>query len=116
MRRTMHTANENPIVARITDKLIQEGKSQKSLMDYLGTSRMLYSDWKAGRANSYKQYIDQIAQFLNVSPTYLLRGEEESFSQKYEDDERELIRLYRFLNADSKNKILRMAGALAANA
>ena len=106
MRRTMHMANENPVVARITDKLIQEGKSQKSLMDYLGTSRMLYSDWKAGRANSYKHYIDQIAQFLNVSPTYLLRGEEENVYLKYEDDERELIRLYRFLNADSKNKIL----------
>lgn len=79
-------------------------------------AEMLYSDWKAGRVSSYRQYIDQIAQFLNVSPTYLIRGEEESFNPKYEDDERELICLYRFLNADSKSKILRMAGALAANA
>ena len=103
MRRTMHMANtKDPIVARITDMLIKEGKSQKTLMDYLETYRMLISDLKVRRANSCKQYIDQITQFLDVSLTCLLKREESHIHLKYEDDERELIRLYLLLNAIRK--------------
>ena len=49
---------------------------QKDLTDYLGLSKNNFTDWKAGRTNSYMKYLPQISEFLNVSVDYLLGREE----------------------------------------
>jgi Predicted transcriptional regulator with C-terminal CBS domains len=61
---------------RIAGRLKELGKEQKDLTDFLGVSQQLYSEWKAGRSTSYKQRIDKIAEYLNVTTDYLLGSDE----------------------------------------
>ena len=70
------------ILDKISYLLKQQGKKQKDLTDYLGISKYNYTDWKAGRTNSYKKYLPQIAEFLGVGVDYLISNEE---SQKKKD-------------------------------
>ncbi len=103
MRRTIHTETENPVVERITEMLIRTGKSQKELTDYLGVGKTTYSDWKNGKTNSYKRYIEKIAEFLDSSYEYILYGKET------DPDEMELIRISRSLNKEKKTRLLAVA-------
>ncbi len=122
MKKPIHASTESPILSRVTDLLIKKGISQKQLLAYLGLTKGIYTEWKANRSDSYLKYIDQIATFLGTSPTYLLRGDSESEVQLVEADdetskltkrERELVQLYRCISADSKNKLVMTARALA---
>ena len=103
MRRTNHTKSENPVVERITEMLIRTGKSQKELTDFLGVDKATYSDWKNGKTNSYKRYIDKIAEFLGSTYEYILDGTEA------DPDEMELLRLYRNLTKEKKIRLLLVA-------
>ena len=113
IKKPTHNGQENPIVSRITDLLIQKKKSQKELVEHLGLRKNTYTEWKAGRMSSYRQYIDEIASFLDVSPTYLLRGEDcNATGTMLSKQEQELIKVYRHLSTESKEKIFASALAL----
>lgn len=81
MKPVRHDDGEPEIITRIVDLLIEKGKKQQELTDYLGLHCNNFTEWKAGRKRSYLLYIDEIAAFLDVSPTYLLRGSEEESLQ-----------------------------------
>ncbi len=49
-----------------------KGKTQKELADYLGLSKSAFTGWKNGNNKSYRKYISEIAEFLDVSADYLL--------------------------------------------
>ncbi len=112
MKPVIHTENEPEVVSGITDLLIKQGKTQTELLEYLGLHRNNFTEWKAGRKRSYLLYIDEIARYFDVSPTYLLRGEEDDDGIKLSKNEQELIRLYRDLHADSKEKLMATAEVL----
>lgn len=76
MKTVIHTENEPEVVSRITELLIKQGKTQTELLEALGLHRNNFTEWKAGRKRSYLFYIDEIARYFDVLPTYLLRGEE----------------------------------------
>ena len=59
----------------ITNELARQGKTQKSLMDYLGLSRNVFTEWKGGRNVSYERHLPRIADFLGVSVDALLGRE-----------------------------------------
>jgi len=103
MRRTEHTDTENPVVERITDLLLKQGKQQKELTEYLGVTKTMYSEWKSGRTHSYRRHAKRIAEFLNSTPEYILYGD------TGDPNEKELIRLYRNLNDTKRNKLLKYA-------
>ena len=63
------------VISKIQNLLKNSGKSQKELCDYLGLHRNVFSEWKAGRNNSYMKYIDKIATYFEVSTDYLLGSE-----------------------------------------
>ena len=63
------------ILNNIIDELKKQNKKQKDLTDYLGLTKNAFTDWKGGKSQSYKKYLPQIAEFLNVSVDYLLSGE-----------------------------------------
>ncbi|MBQ8429067.1 MAG: helix-turn-helix domain-containing protein [Clostridia bacterium] len=63
---------QKEIFKKIQNTLKETGKTQKDLCSYLQISPQSFSEWKAGRSNSYKKYIDQIAEYLDVSTDYLL--------------------------------------------
>ena len=116
MKTVNHAENEPEIISRITDLLIQRGISQTELLTYLGLNRNVFTDWKARRNKSYLMYIDEIAKYFDVSPTYLLRGEEDhetSKLTKLTKREQELLQLYRCISTDSKAKLVMTARALA---
>ena len=57
---------------KIDTLLKQQGKKQKELCDFLGIEKNRYTDWKAGRTQSYNKHLNEIAEFLNVSVDYLV--------------------------------------------
>jgi len=109
MKPVIHTENESDAVSRITQLLIEHGKTQGELLEYLGLHRNNFTEWKAGRKKSYLYYIDDIARYFDVSPTYLLRGEEETPLSK---DEQDLISVYRHLPSEAKEYIISTVKAL----
>ena len=112
MKSVIHTENEPEVISRITDLLIQRGVSQTELLSYLGLNRNNFTEWKARRNKSYLMYIDEIAKFFDVSPTYLLRGEEDDETSKLTKRERELLQLYRCISNDSKEKLMAIVEVL----
>lgn len=107
MKRPTHVENEDPVLTRITDLLIQQGKSQRELTENLGLNKGQYSAWKSGQTTSYQKYIGEIASFLEVSPTYLLNGDEELTK-----DENELLRIYRTLDEPKRKRLLQTAAGM----
>ena len=100
MKKPSHIEDENPVLSRITDLLIHKGISQKQLVEHLGLKKGTYTAWKANTAESYLKYIDEIALFLGVSPTFLLRGESESA---------ELIEIYQQLDSQRRTRLIEFA-------
>ena len=45
---------------------------QKDLTDYLGLTKNTFTNWKAGRSESWKKYLPQISEFLGVTVDELL--------------------------------------------
>ena len=70
------------IVDRIIMQLDELNLSQKDLTDYLGIDKSTFSQWKKGKSQSYKKYIEKIADFLDVSTDYLLIDERFQFAIK----------------------------------
>lgn len=60
------------VLENITKLLKEKNKTQKELCAYLGISGNVFTDWKSGRINSYKKYLPEIAEYLEVSVDYLL--------------------------------------------
>ena len=112
MKPVIHTENEPEIVSRITELLIRQGKTQTELLEALGLHRNNFTEWKAGRKRSYLLYIDEIARYFDVSPTYLLRGEEDKGTMKLSQNEEKLIQMYRYLHPESQEKLMATAEVL----
>ena len=113
MKPVIHTENEPEVVSRITELLIKQGKTQTELLEALGLHRNNFTEWKAGRKRSYLLYIDEIARYFDVSPTYLLRGgEEDEGTMKLSQNEEKLIQIYRYLHPESKEKLMATAEVL----
>lgn len=62
------------VLTRIMELLERSGHSQKELMDYLGIKKSAFTDWKAGKSQSYVKYASQIADYFGVTTDYILRG------------------------------------------
>ena len=92
------------ILNNIIDELKKQNKKQKDLTDYLGLTKNAFTDWKGGKSQSYKKYLPQIAEFLNVSVDYLLSGKNKkspdtSLDSEMSERDRDALRLYRALIA-----------------
>lgn len=112
MKPVIHTENEPEVVSRITELLIKQGKTQTELLEALGLHRNNFTEWKSGRKKSYLQHIDEIARYFDVSPTFLLRGEEDERTMKLSKNEEKLIQMYRHLHPESKEKLMATAEVL----
>lgn len=86
---------ELTVLDRIFNLLAEKGLQQQDLTNYLGVSKQLTTDWKAGRSKSYFKYIDKIAQFLNVSVDYLTGTEAFDEAKAQNSTERRLLLLAR---------------------
>ena len=66
--------SKDPVLLRILDLLKQQNKTQKNLTDYLGLHPNTFNNWKYQNTQSYLKHLDKIAEYLDVSPGYLIRG------------------------------------------
>lgn len=97
-------------LAKINNILKQKGKKQSDLTAYIGIHKNNFTDWKAGRSNSYLKYISQIAEYLEVSTDYLLGNEQKEKSLSPIDDK--LLDIFNSLSKEGKVKLLEHARLL----
>ena len=91
--------------------LREKKRTQKDLCAYLGLNPWTFSEWKAGKSESYKKYLPQIAEFFGCSVDYLLGKEQkkeavQTDSQSREEKIDELMSLYAKLSSERKEKAL----------
>ena len=82
-----------------------ESKNIKSieLANELKISKSVISSWKSRNNNPPAEAIEQIANFLNVSPTFLLTGKE--ITSDLSDEEINLLQKYKILSERNKGKV-----------
>ena len=71
------------ILTNILTLLKDQNKKQIELMNYLGLSKNVFTEWKSNRATSYMKYLPQIAEFFGVSVDYLLGKETSSTKDEF---------------------------------
>lgn len=72
-------------VEKIIQLLTDRNVEQQALASYIGVKKQTITDWKSGKTESYKKYIDKIAEFFGVSTDYLL-GNETAVVKPTDDD------------------------------
>lgn len=66
------------VLTNILALLKEQNKKQIELMNYLGLSKNVFTEWKSNRATSYMKYLPKIAEFFGVSVDYLLGSEKQN--------------------------------------
>lgn len=96
----------DPVVARIDELLEAQKKTQKQLVEYLGLTNGGFTKWRYHGGKSYINHIDQIVDFLGVTPNELLRGlKTDIYVSSLTTDEIELTRNYHVLTVDARKVI-----------
>lgn len=97
----------DPVIERIEMELSKQGISQLALCEHLGLKRQSFTKWKNGQSRSYYQRIAEIAEYLNVSISYLLDVDYERVrEERMTPTEREIIRRYRKMEDPLKDWFL----------
>ena len=110
MREAKRQLSGDPVLFRIMSTLKEAGKTDKELLNYLDMAHGTFDAWKYRNIKSYLSRIDDIAEFLNVSPNYLLRGiDDEVNFETLSEAEIRLIKLYRNSDAKGRTHILECA-------
>ena len=73
---------DNEIFRRIDQQMKIQKKKHKELNAFLGLTHSTYDNWKRGTSQSFLRYIDRIAEFLNVTPNYLISGSDKVYLQE----------------------------------
>ena len=103
MRYTNRKVTEDPVVERILDLLKEQGKTEKSLLQYLGLANGTFILWKYENGNSFLKYIVPMSEYLEVTPNYLLRGVDDEINvETLSTGEIELIKNYRSITKEQK--------------
>ncbi len=86
------------ISERITDILSKKRLKQKDLSAYIDISTSTLNDWLKLNRSIPSEFIIPISEFLDVTPNYLLTGQEDTNITTLSRSENELIANYRELN------------------
>ena len=98
--------NDDPVLERIMGLLEKRSITEKELIDRLEMARGTFSAWKQGRARSYLVHTAEIAEILDVSPNYLLRGTDDEVGvETLSESEIQLIKEYRAVGNDGRRLI-----------
>lgn len=66
------------VLTNILVLLKEQKKKQIDLTNYLGLSKNVFTEWKAGRNDAYIKHLPKIAEFFDVSVDFLLGNESKS--------------------------------------
>lgn len=86
-------------------RLMNEQKIQdQEMISYLELSRGTFANWRRNNGRSYYEHIDKIADRLDVTIDYLIRGEDLK-TNSLSHQEYELIENFRKLNKNEKEVV-----------
>ena len=86
---------------RILDLMKEKRITDLEMQEYLGLPRGAFSNWKRGMGRSYYEHISKIADRLEVTIDYLIRGEDMK-TDSLSHQETELISDFRKLTSEGK--------------
>ncbi len=104
MRTSKKSIVENEIVRRIISTMKSNGVRQKDLMENIGVASQVFASWKYDNGKSYMNYIDKIANYLNVTPEFLIHGKQTN-DIVYTEEDKELIKNFHRLSQAQKNHV-----------
>lgn len=100
---------------RICHARTEKGATQEELAAAVGTSKQnIYKYEKGIVTNIPMDRVVRIAEYLGVAPAWLL-GWHETVGSVLSDDERQLLAVYRSLNAQGQQLLLTTAQSFAGN-
>ena len=109
LREAKRKLSNDPILLRIIASLKEAGKTDKELLEHLNMVHGTFDAWKYRGIKSYMSRINDIAEFLDVSPNYLLRGiDDEVNLETLSEAEIQLVKKYRKADDAGKRHILEM--------
>lgn len=91
------------IIDRIFNTMELKNIKNVDLANKLNISKSVISSWKSRNNNPPAEMIEQIADFLNVSPTFLLTGKE--IISDLSKEEIEILKKYNLLTERNKGKV-----------
>lgn len=93
--------------------LEKKGLKQADLCEAIGISSSTMTNWKNRGTDPPAKYIIPICEFLDITPYLLLVNKENTPINKLDDDEKELIHIYKNLSDISKAKVKERAIVLS---
>lgn len=87
--------------------------SQQEICQYLNLTKQTFSEWKAGRSESYLKYLPQIAEYLDVSVDYLLGKTPSPEREDIPEDEKRLRELLSQMSEEQLQTALKIISAIA---
>ncbi len=72
MKPSKHELTNDVVVLKIMEQLQLQGKTEKELEQAIGLTTGAFARWKYLNGKSYKKYLNQIADFLDVTKEFLL--------------------------------------------
>jgi transcriptional regulator with XRE-family HTH domain len=99
------------VFERIDHLMMSQRKKIKDLNNYLGLKQSTYDNWRRGKSESFMKHIDKIAEYLNVSPNYLICGSDsiETMKSRRQLMEDELLGMFRSISEKDANTLLNLA-------
>lgn len=108
MRKAVRKLTDDPAVLRIMDQLELQGKTGKELENHLGLANGTYTSWKYRNVKSYRNRIDEIAEFLGVSKGYLIEGIDEYVdANTLTGTEIKMIKIFRSMGNEQQKNYLK---------
>ena len=106
----MHELTNDIVVLKIMEELRLQGKTEKDLELAIGLTTGAFARWKYLNGKSYRKYIDQIADFLNVTKDFLLNETSNLVNiENVTVKELKLIQMYRKMSLKEQHCIFETA-------
>jgi transcriptional regulator with XRE-family HTH domain len=109
MRQSNNEMTKNPVMLMIMKELQNQGKTGKELEEAIGLGNGAFSRWKYQKGTSYMNYLEKIAEFLNVTPEYLKNAPEKKVEiENLTNKEIEIIQTYRRMGIEERTCLLQI--------
>ena len=113
MRKPTKKLTDDEIVLRIMQCLKSQGKTEKELIDAIGLANGTFTAWKYKHGKSFMLHLDDIADYLDVTSDYLIKGIDEDVNMEVmTGNEIQLIKMFREIDYSRQNLLLQMAECL----
>ena len=110
MRQAGQEITNDPIVLKILEILRQQNRTEKDLLVALKLPNSTFTKWKYQELKSYKKHLNEIAEYLGVTPRYLTEGIDDYINiDTISTSEMELLKMYRGMKKENRECLMKTA-------